>query len=152
MLLCAITSQRYPFQAGWIGEAEPGSEAVAALDHLQPVVGISDRKGSKFMNIRTSGEDATFVAKLANAVARADIDEIDAGRGELNEEATEFLIKAADRLRTRPKEVEVSGSGLILNRFHAFSLGGPYSSSRYYNGYYGEVHATHSLAHGKRKA
>jgi polysaccharide biosynthesis transport protein len=110
VLLRAITNQRYHYQVEWIGETEPGSEAAAAaaLDRLQPMVAVSARKGSKFMDVRTTGEDATFVAELANAVARAAIDEIDAGRGELNEEATEFLIKEADRLRNRLKESELA--------------------------------------------
>lgn len=110
VLLRAITNQHYHFQTEWIGGAVAGSDAAAAaaLDRLQPMVAVSVRKASKYMDVKTTGENAAFVAEFANAVARAAIDEIDAGRGELNQEATDFLIKEAERLRSRLKKSELA--------------------------------------------
>ena len=104
VLLRAIRTQRYHFNTEWIGQASPGSEEAeaAVLNRLQPMVTSAVRKGTKF------GEQSAFVAELANAVAQAAIEEMEADRGESNEEAAELLVREAERLRTRLKESELS--------------------------------------------
>jgi len=110
VLLRAIRTQRYHFNTEWIGQASPGSEEAeaAVLNRLQPMVVSAMRKGTRFVDVKASGEQSAFVAELANAVAQAAIEEMEADRGESNEEAAELLVREAERLRTRLKESELS--------------------------------------------
>ena len=110
VLLRAIAKQRYHHLPALIGDAEPGSEKaeMAALNRLKPMVAAAVRKGTRFVDIKVTGNDADFVAELANAVAIATIEEMDANRGIVNQEANAFLMKEAERLRERLKASELA--------------------------------------------